>query len=118
MVLRNILIALGALALIAGATLAVVWFNRSPAPAGEAGPAPPPEGILVAAQSLPGGTLLRPTDITWKNLKADLMPPGSIARSPSTETEFLGAVTRRVDAVTSSSSHPASFASAPRSARG
>lgn len=95
MALRNLLIALGALALIAGITLATVWFARAPATAGAAGPVAIPEGILVAARALPSGTLLQPADIVWKNLAASAMPPGSIARSPTTENAYLGAVTRR-----------------------
>jgi pilus assembly protein CpaB len=95
MALRNLLIALGALALIAGIGLATYWFTRAPAAAGAAGPVAPPEGMLVAVRALPSGTLLRPADIAWQELKAAAMPAGSIARSPTTESAYLGAVTRR-----------------------
>jgi pilus assembly protein CpaB len=94
-VLRNILIAFGCIALLAGLTLATMWFTRAPAAAGSAGPAAPPAGILVAARPLAAGTLLQPADLAWREIPAGTESTGSIVRSAATETAFQGAVTRR-----------------------
>ncbi len=95
MVLRNFLIAAGCVALLAGLTLATIWISRAPAKPDATGQAPIPAGILVAARPLAGGTLLQPMDTIWKPVGVSSAPPGAIARSPATESAFLGAVTRR-----------------------
>jgi pilus assembly protein CpaB len=94
-VLRNILIVVGCIALLAGLTLATLWFTRAPVAAGSASQAAPPSGILVAARPLADGTLLQPADTAWKEIPAGTEAAGSIVRSPATETAFHGAVTRR-----------------------
>jgi pilus assembly protein CpaB len=93
--LRNFLIAAGCIALLAGLTLATIWISRVPAKPDAAARAPVPEGILVAARPLAGGTLLQPMDMMWKPAAAGGPPPGAIVRSPATESAFQGAVTRR-----------------------
>jgi pilus assembly protein CpaB len=95
MAARNFLIALGALALIVGLTLAAFWLVRAPSTGGPARTAPALEAILLAARPIPRGTLLRSEDMTWKNTEADKVAPGNIARSQTSEMQFLGSVARR-----------------------
>lgn len=95
MALRNVLIAVGGIALLAGLMLAIFWFSRSPATPGATGQVQVPPGILVAARPLAAGALLQPMDMTWTQAAAIAVPVGGIVRSPATENEFLGAVTRR-----------------------
>ena len=95
MALRNFLIAIGCVALLAGLTLATVWIARAPAKSAAVVQAPIPPGILAAARPLAGGTLLRAVDMTWRPVAASGAPPGTIVRSPATESAFQGAVTRR-----------------------
>ena len=97
MALRNILIALGALALIAGVTLAALRFARQPTTIEASSPAPPSpsQAILVAARPVAVGTLLRPDDIAWKEVVTGATTPENILRSQNSETEFLGAIARR-----------------------
>jgi pilus assembly protein CpaB len=95
MAARNFLIALGALALIVGLTLAAFWLVRAPPTGAAARTAPPLEAILLAARPIPRGTLLRSEDMTWKNTQADKVVPGNIARSQTSQMPFLGSVARR-----------------------
>lgn len=98
MLVRNILLALGALFVLAGLALAVVWLQQvgtsSDGPVAEAAP-PPSLSVLSATRELPSGTLLRPTDIVWKDIQPGELRPGNIVRGQSEEGAMLGAVTRR-----------------------
>jgi pilus assembly protein CpaB len=95
MAARNVLIALGALALVLGLMLATFWLVRAPSSGGAARTAPQSEAILLAARPVPRGTLLRSEDMTWENRDAGKVAPGNIARSQTSETLFLGSVARR-----------------------
>jgi pilus assembly protein CpaB len=95
MALRNLLIALGVFALLAGIGVAALWFVRSPAVVETARPVAPSPSILVAARPIASGTLLRSQDLAWKDVPAGTVAPDNVLRSPTSETEFLGAVARR-----------------------
>lgn len=97
MLVRNLLLALGVLALIAGLALAAVSLRQTaPNPTTEA-EAPPTiqPAILVAARSIAAGTLLRAEDMTWRTAGLSDIRPGSLVRGQALESEFLGAVARR-----------------------
>jgi pilus assembly protein CpaB len=95
MALRNLLISLGILALVAGVAVAALWFVRSPTAVETARPVAPSPAILVAARPIASGTLLRSEDLAWKDIQAGAIAPDDVLRSPDSETEFLGAVARR-----------------------
>jgi pilus assembly protein CpaB len=96
MFFRNLLLALGVLTLIAGLSLAVVWFIQSDRiavtePEASAPVAQP--AILVASRAISSGSLLRADDITAQEIRGADIRPGSLMRGQ--ESEFEGAVTRR-----------------------
>ena len=93
--MRNFLIALGAIAFIAGVTLVVSRLAHPARLLPTAQAASPQEGVLVAARPIASGTLLRPEDVTWQDAAAGAVAPGAIARSQSTGTEYFGALARR-----------------------
>lgn len=94
MILRRILLGLGALAFIAGIALSLMWM-RSPSPTVAEKPVQPPQTVLVAARALPAGTLLRADDMRWVEMPALATPPGAFLRTQAGDNEPLGAATRR-----------------------
>jgi pilus assembly protein CpaB len=95
MPLRNVLLAVGALALLAGLTLVAFWLMRPHAP--EQAAKVPSAAILVAARPIAAGTLLRSEDLSWKEIKPEAIAPNNIARdpaAPASEMPYGGAVTR------------------------
>jgi pilus assembly protein CpaB len=93
MILRNILLGVGVLALLAGIVLSVVWLN------GSAGaPAEVPverRAMLVAAHQITTGSLLRLEDMVWKDVASTDIVPIDLVRGQVTEAEFVGAAARR-----------------------
>ena len=94
MFVRNLLLVIGALCLLGGLALSVVWYNQTAKGVAEA-PPPPNQAVLVASRAMPTGTLLRPGDIRWKEVGAGQIGPGNLLRGQVSEGEFIGAVTRR-----------------------
>jgi len=94
MLVRNILLALGGLSLVAGVLLAVVWFRHVE-------PAPPQQkavvksAILIAARPIEAGALLRPEDLGSRDVTAGEIQTGFIVRRDNAPGEFVGAITRR-----------------------
>ncbi len=96
MSVRKLLLILGFVFIVAGLSLAVLWFNRATLPTIQtAQPAPSRNALLAALHPLPSGTLLREGDIGWKEIAATDLRPGQLLRGDVSETEFLGAITRR-----------------------
>jgi len=96
MYLRNILFAVGLIALIAGFALAGLWLWESGSTQGTAADGlRPPITILVAAAEIRPGTLLRAEDMAWKAVAATKVPPAAIPQQPGAEKILLGAVARR-----------------------
>ncbi len=93
MLLRNLLLVIGALFVLAGVGLLVVFLGqvRSRPPAPQA-PAEKPE-VLLAARPIPAGTLLRKEDVKLNQVEPGEVRPGELVRSQ--EEEYLGAVSRR-----------------------
>ncbi len=101
MLIRNILLAVGSILVLAGLGLSVLWINdmksapgTKPEPA-SAMPEVHLDAVLEAAHPLPAGTLLRPGDIRWKEIHPGESRPGALLRSQVPEAEFMGAITRR-----------------------
>jgi len=94
MFVRNLLLVVGALCLLAGLALSVVWYNQIAGGVAQAPPQPNP-AVLVATRAIPTGTLLRPDDLGWREIRASQVGPGSLLRGQVSQGEFIGAVTRR-----------------------
>lgn len=94
MFVRNLLLVVGALCLLGGIALSVVWYNQISSGVAQ-GPPPPNPAVLVASQEIATGTLLRQEDLGWKEISASQVGPGSLLRGQVSQTEFIGAVNRR-----------------------
>jgi pilus assembly protein CpaB len=93
---RRLLLFLGVFLVIAGLGLAGLWLNRIKIPASPVAVPPPTRSALLTAQhSIPAGTLLRDGDIGWTELAPGQIRPGQLLRGEISDTEFLGAITRR-----------------------
>lgn len=94
MLVRNVLLAVGVLSLIAGLALSVMWLSRiGTAPIAEA--APPRQAVLVTARPVTAGTLLRREDLRWRETAAGDIHAGNLLRGQVSEAEFAGAIVRR-----------------------
>jgi pilus assembly protein CpaB len=94
-IFRRVLLGLGAVTLLAGIALSVVWVRASTGPVvAEKTLAPPPE-VLTAARLLPAGTLLRADDLRWAQPPTVDIRPDSYVRGQAAESEVFGAATRR-----------------------
>jgi pilus assembly protein CpaB len=95
MLLRNLLLGIGALAIVIGAVIAGMLVIHPPAP----GPTRVGESnriaVLAAARPIPSGTLLREDDLGWRELDAKTLPAGGQGRGQVSKAQFVGAVTRR-----------------------
>lgn len=97
MLVRNLLLALGFLTLVAGLALSAVLFihtDRSPVAEAKAPPVVQP-AILVAARAIRTGALVRAEDMAWRDAGRTDVQAGSLVRGQVLESEFLGAVARR-----------------------
>jgi pilus assembly protein CpaB len=94
---RRLLLVVGVLCVMAGMGLAIFWATRLTVPESAATkPAEPSRpAMLTAMHSIPAGTLLRDGDMEWKELPPGQIRPGQLLRGEISETEFLGAITRR-----------------------
>lgn len=103
--LRNILLVIGVFALVAGASLALLWLTQRPAIVATSSPSATAGGpssvapngakaILVAAHPIPSGTFLRSEDVVWKDSATD-PEPAEIAQDPGADGKYLGAVTAK-----------------------
>jgi pilus assembly protein CpaB len=97
MLARRLLLFLGATLIIAGLGLAAMWATRLTKPAATivTHQEPVRPALLTALHPLSSGTLLREGDIGWKEVAPGQARPGQLLRGEVSETEFLGAITRR-----------------------
>lgn len=95
MLVRNLLLAVGVLSLLGGLALSLIWFSQvgNAPPAADAPPAR--HAVLVTARAIPAGTLLRPEDMSWKEIAARDIRPGNLMRGQTAEADFAGAILRR-----------------------
>jgi pilus assembly protein CpaB len=94
MLIRNLLLVVGGLCMLGGVVLSVIWFNQIRSTSAER-PAIARPAVLVATHAVPGGTLLRPEDIAWKEVGTGAFHAGNLVRGQISEAEFVGAITRR-----------------------
>lgn len=96
MSVRKLLLFLGVLFVFAGLGLSFVWFNRISTQAPQTVQTKPKgPAVLIAVRPLSSGTLLRDGDFAWKDLPQAEIRPGQLLRGAVTDTEYLGAITRR-----------------------
>ena len=97
MSVRKLLLLLGIVFVIAGLWLAVVWVKGVSVHTAQTAQQPQNRPALLAAlHPLPSGTLLREGDIGWKEIPAGQVGrSGQLLRGEASESEFLGAITRR-----------------------
>lgn len=95
MSLRSLLLILGLLCLVAGAGLSVLWLGQDEPKVSVAeekkdiGTA-----ILVTTRAIGAGAAILQSDMGWKDVPS-VATSGALVRGQISETEFLGAVTRR-----------------------
>ena len=91
--LLNLLLAVGALALLAGTAIVVLRIMHTSG-VERAREAQKP-AILVAAHAIESGSLLRPEDTVWKETDAANIAPGDVMRGRVAISDYTGAVVRR-----------------------
>jgi pilus assembly protein CpaB len=94
MFLRNVLLAIGAVFVLAGIGLMIAWFGqvRNP-PAVVETRVESQQAVMAAAAAIPAGTFLHKEDFYWKDVGPGEVRPGNLQRGQ--ETEFLNAISRR-----------------------
>lgn len=90
--LLNLLLAVGALALVAGTAIVVLRISHSSG--ANTGEAQHP-AILVATHAIESGSLLRQEDVTWKDVDAGAIAPDNLVRGRVSSSDYSGAVVRR-----------------------
>lgn len=89
-----VLVALGGLGLLA----AVAFRAPPPPPVAEAPPPPPPPArtvVLVAARSVPAGSLLKPEDLASRDLAVEESAEEALIDTEAARTELRGGLVRR-----------------------
>lgn len=93
---RNVLLTIGVFALFAGCMLLVLGLGQSsPSKGGKTETHETKSFILVATHLILAGTLLRPEDMAWKEVSQAEITEGNLVRGTVSDTDFIGAVTRR-----------------------
>jgi pilus assembly protein CpaB len=96
MILRNILLGLGVLALLAGSVMGFLWLHEPSAQqVADQQQTVARQGILVAARPISTGTLLTASDMRWKEIPVDDVVADQIQRGRASDLDFVGAVARR-----------------------
>ena len=95
MLARNVTLTLGVLSLLVGLALSYVWLFGAPSTRAPVVPVVATQAILVAARPIPVGTLLRSEDFAWSEISQAAVVGTDMVRGRTSETEFLGAVTRQ-----------------------
>jgi pilus assembly protein CpaB len=93
--LRIIMLSLGAVFVLAGLAILLVWFSQAgKAPVAAGTPTEIRTTVMTAAHAIPKGTLLRQDDLKPKDLGSDEhLQPGSVVSGQ--EKDLLGALSRR-----------------------
>jgi pilus assembly protein CpaB len=94
---RNLLMAVGAVALLTGVSIGVVWLRNG---AGASSIAQsqgekPATSILVAGRTIEPGTLLRAEDFAWRDIGAAGPPAGALVKGRDSDAELVGALARK-----------------------
>lgn len=92
---RNLLLALGLLALLFGAALSEFWLRQQTVTSRPGGSLPARVSVLAAAHAIATGALLRPKDMTLIGIAPADMKPGFIAHDAAVQRDYVGALVRR-----------------------
>lgn len=102
MFLRNVLVIFGILFVLAGIVMAMSLLREGASSDSQTAqssaadtPAVADHEILTTAHPLKTGTLLRESDIEWKQAKPEDIRPGAILRGQAGSENIMGAITRR-----------------------
>src|SRR5262249_15554613 len=95
MIMRNMLLVLGFLSIITGATLSVMMSGPLSQRSAPPDPVQLRHEILVAARGIDTGTLLQLGDMAWQPAAEGMVIQGSLSRSDVDMTALVGAVARR-----------------------
>ena len=94
MLLRNLLLAFGVAAILAGAAVAAYLGLGGARPRPEAAAASVRAAVLVVARPVASGALLRQDDLAWREIEGPA-PAGALARGAASDVQFVGAAARR-----------------------
>jgi pilus assembly protein CpaB len=96
MVLRLVLVVLIGLAAVGVALVASVSFGTRTEPPALAAPPPPTKAmVIVAARPVQAGTLLKPEDMTGREIPLAEIPEEAVRDSPDARIDLQGAMVRR-----------------------
>jgi pilus assembly protein CpaB len=96
MFVRNLLLAVGLVALLAGTAFVAIWLLQPAAkPVVQAASAQPHVSILVAVRPVAAGTLLRRDDMGWKDTIATDVSSAYLVRGQVSDLDYVGAVARK-----------------------
>jgi pilus assembly protein CpaB len=103
MLFRNLLVVFGIIFIMAGIVMVLsLWLQDAPPTDQRTAQSTAVETpvvteyeILITAHSLQAGTLLRESDIAWKQASPEDIRPGAILRGQAEAETILGAITRR-----------------------
>lgn len=90
---RALLFGIGALALLAGIIVSVIWF-RSSGKSTVPKSVDLPLAVLAAKHAVAAGTLLGEGDLVWLTVAMAAPPPDSFVRGKNASAELVGALTR------------------------
>lgn len=90
---RNIVLAIGLIALLSGAILATLWLRQLAASKGPAGT--PKVFVLAAAKNLASGTLMHHDDMTWISIDQAAQRRNYIVQGAASMEDYEGALVRR-----------------------
>ena len=90
--LLNLLLAVGALALLAGTAIVVLRLTHTPGTNAQGTEQP---AIMVATHAIVSGSLLRSEDMAWKEVDTGVIASGNLVRGRASPSDYSGAVVRR-----------------------
>jgi pilus assembly protein CpaB len=93
MFMRNVLLAIGAVFVLAGVALVVLWSNQVRTPPAPVAVESPKAAVLVAGHAIQRGAELQPGDIASKEVAAGEIQPQTRLRGQ--EAEFVGKFSQR-----------------------
>jgi len=95
MPVRNLLLIVGVLAILAGASIAgYLWLHPGQRPAATRAAAGRTT-VLVAAGPIASGSLVQEDDLAWREVDARSAPAGALVKGQVSTTQYVGSVARR-----------------------
>jgi pilus assembly protein CpaB len=96
MPVRNLLLIVGVLAILAGASIAgYMWLHPGSRPAAVRTASQGRAAVLVAAGPIAAGGLVQENDLAWRDTGAGPVPAGALVRGQVSTAQYVGSVARR-----------------------